>query len=395
MQTISVDTMGPFPEAGNGDKYILVVIDNFTRFVELHPIPDLTAEVAARALLSYFGRYGVAKSIHTDNGTQFVNATITSLVDMLGIDHSTIHTYSHEENGMVERANKEVLRHLRGLVLHRESIGDWHYMLPMAQRIINSTVHSGTGYSPAELLFGASVNLDATLLKIPLRDQSQKTVNEWATAMLERQQKLHSLARSVQEDNQRAHLEQQKTTTDPFPPGTFVLVNYITDARGKQGPTKLHTNKAGPYRVMSRDRDMYTLFNPATGYFTQSHLRQLTRFLEREGEDPTQVTFDEEKVGVIEKVLEHRGHIERRSTLSFLVRWQGPRKDSWISWEDNRNNEIIHDYLKRHGMGRIIPLRHQEMPAPINEGEEVVPVQEAVESHSNIERPRKRLRGKG
>jgi hypothetical protein len=109
----------------------------------------------------------------------------------------------------------------------------------------------------------------------------------------------------------------------------------------------------------------------------------LTLFHEREGEDPTTITFDEEKVGVIEKVLEHRGHIEKRSTLSFYVRWQGSRADSWISWEDNRNNLVIHDYLRRHGMGKIIPARYNPIPTSVEEVEDVV---EDIASSKEVDR---------
>ena len=56
-----------------------------------------------------------ALSRPSDNGTQFVNKLIEAFTQTAGIEHAAIHAYSHEENGIVERANKEVNRHLRAM----------------------------------------------------------------------------------------------------------------------------------------------------------------------------------------------------------------------------------------------------------------------------------------
>ena len=62
MEVISADTIGLLPEDEFGNKFILVVIDQFTRFVELCAVKDQTAKYAAQALLSHIGRYGAAGS---------------------------------------------------------------------------------------------------------------------------------------------------------------------------------------------------------------------------------------------------------------------------------------------------------------------------------------------
>jgi hypothetical protein len=92
--------------------YILVIIDWFTRFVELYPIEDTSATLCAKALLNHVCRYGTPMIICSDRGTQFVNAIISQLLSLLQIEHELSLAYSKEHNVIVKQANKEVMRHL-------------------------------------------------------------------------------------------------------------------------------------------------------------------------------------------------------------------------------------------------------------------------------------------
>ena len=50
MQLISVDIVGPFPESNDGNKYILVVVDQFTKWSKAYPIPNQEATTVADVL---------------------------------------------------------------------------------------------------------------------------------------------------------------------------------------------------------------------------------------------------------------------------------------------------------------------------------------------------------
>ena len=69
MDRIYIDTIGPFPQDEEGNRYIMVFIDVFSRFVELYAVRDLTALTAAKKVVEFAGRYGVPDQILTDNGT--------------------------------------------------------------------------------------------------------------------------------------------------------------------------------------------------------------------------------------------------------------------------------------------------------------------------------------
>ena len=125
MERLEIDVIGPLPEDENGNRFILVIICCFTRWVSLYPIKDTTAEACLEPLLHHVGTFGTPSQILTDNGTQFVNELIKELLKVLGVQHLTILAYSKEENTIVERANKEVLRHLRNIVFKHNEIAKW------------------------------------------------------------------------------------------------------------------------------------------------------------------------------------------------------------------------------------------------------------------------------
>jgi hypothetical protein len=54
MECLNIDFVGLFPN----DGYVFVIIDVFTRWVELYHTPDATALPAAQGLLKHFGRFG-------------------------------------------------------------------------------------------------------------------------------------------------------------------------------------------------------------------------------------------------------------------------------------------------------------------------------------------------
>lgn len=155
MELVSIDTMGPFQESKQGYCFVVVIIDCFTRFVELYPSRSTSAMEAATCSINFAGRYGIPERLRSDNGSQFVNGIIRSLLDSWSVQHELTMPYSSEENGISERVNKEVLKHLVNFLFENDkTLDEWECYLPMVQRIINSTKHEAFGASPAQLVFG-------------------------------------------------------------------------------------------------------------------------------------------------------------------------------------------------------------------------------------------------
>jgi transposase InsO family protein len=122
------------------------------------PDQDTTAVESASCIFQHFGRFGNAEVVHTDRGTAFHNELIEELLRMSGTEQSLTTANSSEENGIAERANQEVLRHLNAILFDSRVHDKWSFeQLPMVQRIMNtvektSTVAEGnvsTGYNKA------------------------------------------------------------------------------------------------------------------------------------------------------------------------------------------------------------------------------------------------------
>jgi len=110
-------------------------------------------------------RFSSPQVIHTDQGQAFHNELVIELMRLCVIGQSFATIYSKEENGIVERANQEVLRHLRALLFDARVHDKWSFeQLPLVQRIMNTVEKTTTGVSPAELILSHSITLSAHIM---------------------------------------------------------------------------------------------------------------------------------------------------------------------------------------------------------------------------------------
>jgi len=100
---INIDTLVLNQPDRHGNIAIIVVIDTFTRWIELYPTPDYTVEVTTMKIFEHFGRYGPPTEILTDWGAQFVNKLVGIVRATYGVTFSkTPIAHSHENNAKVE-----------------------------------------------------------------------------------------------------------------------------------------------------------------------------------------------------------------------------------------------------------------------------------------------------
>ena len=167
MKKLSMDCIGRLKETEDGYTHILAIIDNFSRYVGLYPIKGAKALDVAEALLTHIGTFGCPEIIQMDNGTEFINEIVSEVIKLLGTSQAAILAHSKEENAIVERCNKETMRHINAMVFEVNKRNSWKIHIPLAQRIINSEVHSRLGVSPNDLVFGGKLNLQGGFLHAP------------------------------------------------------------------------------------------------------------------------------------------------------------------------------------------------------------------------------------
>ncbi|KAL0229589.1 hypothetical protein GEMRC1_014206 [Eukaryota sp. GEM-RC1] len=154
---VNVDTIGPLSPDAEGNRYILVFVDSFTRFTILAPINELNAKEVAYALVfNVCGIFGIPYSIHSDNGPEFANATFNAVCQLLAIDNTTSIPHFSQSNGLVERRHRDVLRNLQRFLIDFGTFDNWTEYLPFVQLQLNATKNRYTEHTPYELMFGSS-----------------------------------------------------------------------------------------------------------------------------------------------------------------------------------------------------------------------------------------------
>jgi transposase InsO family protein len=372
MERLAIDTIGPLPKSEEGYEHIMVVLDCFTRWVELYPLKDVTAPPAAKALINHFATFSQPSQIIHDNGSQFKNELLTEMLELTGVQQVPILAYSSEENGMVERANREVMRHLRAIIFDKNIITDWESHLPQVKRIMNSSKHLSTGVSPSQLLFGNAIQLDPCILEPRIiNKESKDKLSKWAAHMLKAQDSLISIAKRLQKKRDEEYMDKatenqlSRPHEQNFGIGTYVLVEYKSSKYWKGPPNKLMTNKRGPLKIIAIDKDVVTLENLVTRRNEKIHISNLTPFIFNPlAIDPLDVARkDYHSTFIIEKILEHKGSKTlTKSKWDFKVRWLGYNEtdDLWIPYSEVRDNALFHDYVRINKLPKnFIPLKHQ------------------------------------
>ncbi|XP_018648667.1 KRAB-A domain-containing protein [Schistosoma mansoni] len=158
-QRVGIDIMGPLTTTKKGNRYILVMVDYFTKWCEAVPLPQQDALTVARAFIDHWvSRYGAPFSLHSDQGPAFESRLIAEICQLLGIRKTRTTAYHPEGNGLVERTNRSIKAILQAFV-SRSSQELWDDVLPQCLLAYRTSVHGSTGFSPAILLFGHELRL--------------------------------------------------------------------------------------------------------------------------------------------------------------------------------------------------------------------------------------------
>ncbi|KAL0819596.1 hypothetical protein ABMA28_007685 [Loxostege sticticalis] len=115
-EVISVDLFGPLPETPAGNRWILIVEDVCSRWIELFALKKATSVECAKTLIEeVFLRFGVPRRMVSDNGVQFVSEIMQQVCYTFGIDQCLTPFY-HPEANPVERKNRDLKPQLAILV---------------------------------------------------------------------------------------------------------------------------------------------------------------------------------------------------------------------------------------------------------------------------------------
>lgn len=152
---IYMDYAGPFRQSVRGNKYFLVVVDDFSRFLKIYPVRDCSAATTIRCLQDVILNEGCPREIMTDNGTHFTSHLVKQLLDASKIKHIRTAPYNPCSNGMAERNVRTVKSMIKSDLIERMGTsGTWDENLSRIQATYNASTHAMTGHSPFSLARG-------------------------------------------------------------------------------------------------------------------------------------------------------------------------------------------------------------------------------------------------
>ena len=250
MEEVAIDIMGPFPVSEKGNKYVLVVVDSFSKWMEAYPLPDTGAKAVAEVFVKQFvSRFGVPFWIKSDLARNFKCELFSHLCELLQVTHKTSTAFHPQGNSRVERMVKVVGNLLAAFC---DSQKTWDENLPLLTMAYRSTIHEVTGYSPNYVMLGREISLPLDIMLGIAAPEERAPVHDYVQTLKER---LKTCFEQVREQL-KAYGERQKkyynlsTRGELFKVGSVV---YMLEKTRKIGVSpKLSPKWKGPYLVLKK-----------------------------------------------------------------------------------------------------------------------------------------------
>ena len=135
-------------------KYILVIIDEYSRFPFAYPCRDMTATTVINCLTDLFSVFGLPEYVHSDRGKSFLSQDLTKFLATKGIASSKSTPYHPTGNSQCERLNQTLWKSIK-LLLSTRGLQErqWEAVLPDALHTIRSLLCTATNSTPHDRLF--------------------------------------------------------------------------------------------------------------------------------------------------------------------------------------------------------------------------------------------------
>lgn len=199
-QQLAVDIVGPLKRTKRGHKWILTVMDFSMRYPEAIPLRKTDATSVAKALCEFFTKMGIPREILSDRGSNFLSKVMKEMSRIFGIKQIATSPYPLERfhgtlKSMVTKIGK--------------GAQDWDEWLPFAYFAARDAVHSATGFTPFQLLFGREVRGPLKLLKEQWTGEIQggRTVVDFVSSLQKKLMISHYLAKKSEKEAKKQDSE--------------------------------------------------------------------------------------------------------------------------------------------------------------------------------------------
>ncbi|KXZ41086.1 hypothetical protein GPECTOR_825g55 [Gonium pectorale] len=156
---VHVDCMGPYKKTPRGNRYCILAVDSWSKYLEVGALPNRQSETVRTWFWeNWVCRYGTPVEVLTDRGGEFGSA-LDNLLKEQRIRHLRTSGYRPQTNGQAERIVGALLESMRKTINAREN--DWDIQVHQAAYAYRATKQDSTGVSPAMCLFGRELTIAA------------------------------------------------------------------------------------------------------------------------------------------------------------------------------------------------------------------------------------------
>ena len=142
-----------FSKSNGGMNWCLVVIDLFSKYIVAEALPNKTGPMMAKTLMSIFTKIGWPRILQADNGSEFKNVDVHTLLKEYGVAPRFSRAYRPQTQGQVERTNRTLKGALNADFLAMGTM-NWVERLPIHVNAYNAFTHRSHGHSPFHVFFG-------------------------------------------------------------------------------------------------------------------------------------------------------------------------------------------------------------------------------------------------
>ena len=305
-ERVGMDLLGPLPLTYEGNKYVLVIADYFSKWVEAYAVPDQSAEATAEILCSrWITLHGCPFELFTDAGSNFRSKLIQEICRHFEIAQFQAIVRNPASNGFIEIINfslSQMLSKIDKLDPH-----NWDTYLPYLSMAMRSTDHCSTGVSANKIVFGREIMMPYEAVTPREASMYECTVDEYAVKLRDRLASAHETARNTMQKmfkyREKAHnsrlRENKYKLRDAvfywapvvkrgqckkllsFWKGPFYVVQVVSDVVYRiQGPEKnsnriVHHNQLKPAFVRDEDKTDLKWLDKAIEKFSRPKPAQL------------------------------------------------------------------------------------------------------------------------
>ena len=220
----AIDIVGPLYETAEGHRYLLTMIDCFSKYPIAVPLKTMEASEIARALFEHLiANHSCPKVLLSDNASNFCGEVMEVFTKLFNIKHIRTVAYTPQLNSFLERYHSWLSATLTALTNSLKD--DWHKWVPVALYVYRTSTHAATGYSPMQVLTGRSPNTDMDLaFPVPTPDLGE---TDYMRELHTNMRRIHTEVRERQRRAAAYNLGRRLERYKPhdFELGDFVLVN--------------------------------------------------------------------------------------------------------------------------------------------------------------------------